>query len=827
MADQLLNRILDGRYRIVSLLGEGGFGKTYVAEDTRRPGSPRCVVKQLRLDSDDAALLDIARRLFNTEAETLQKLGRHPQIPDLLAYFEEVQEFFLVEELIPGTPLTKELIPERPLPESRVLEILTDVLEVLAFVHANGVIHRDIKPDNLICRSDTGRLVLIDFGAVKSIGTQLTSMRSETAGATVAIGTPGYMPGEQAAGAPRFASDIYALGMVCVHALAGIAPVELKFDPRSSELLWPEGLRTNDALRLILLKMVRSHNSERYQSVEQVQTDLEKIAEANEAAVVLRRRAETLANAASNLAKNTGHQIATTAAAYKDPAKEVLKKGSAASARAGLFVLGATGRMVARAGRSFWQWSAAQLARIPAPVRWLGGTAVVLAGGAYLFVGLNPIRGPALGGATAPNLGAIVRGVRQAFNSAPVRVTAKDGFGNNLLVNGNAEAGDGSATGFDLVFVPGWATVGNLTVVDYDIPKDGFLKHSHTLPPDSADRYFAGGPGGDVTTATQIIDLAAVAPTIDSGAVGYTLSGSLGGPSNGDSQASLKATFRDAVGKNLAVAAVPPASSSDRRYQAGLIHRSVFGEIPIGTRTVEVRLQLADDEKTYNRAYADSLSFVLSPPPFDDLAGAFGGKEIAQLAALEVFGQTGVAFSPQRPVTRAEFVRWLVRANNALFAETPTKRIRLAEGGGLVSFADVPENHPDFEYIQGMMNAGIAIGVNDTEFRPNDPLTREQMIAIKVGIDLKGDLKNSDVDYIPNWSDKDKISPYFKGALNVEYRSNTRVRNVERVYGVIKTFRPQQAVTRAEGVVCMWQIGNGYEPRTAAAALDALRQDKQ
>ncbi|MBG1263649.1 protein kinase [Nostoc sp. BAE] len=153
MLNQLLNigQILDGRYRIVSVLPPGGFGQTYIAEDTKRPGNPQCVVKQLRPLHDDPTTLQIARRLFQTEAETLERLGHHDKIPQLFAYFEENQEFYLVQEFILGQALNKILLVQ-PLLEDQVLHLLTEVLEVLVFVHGQKVIHRDIKPDNLIRR---------------------------------------------------------------------------------------------------------------------------------------------------------------------------------------------------------------------------------------------------------------------------------------------------------------------------------------------------------------------------------------------------------------------------------------------------------------------------------------------------------------------------------------------------------------------------------------------------------------------------------------------------------------------------------------------------
>jgi CHASE2 domain-containing sensor protein/serine/threonine protein kinase len=265
----LLGKKLDQRYKIIKVLGAGGFGETYIAEDTKRPGNPQCVVKQLRPVSNDLKLLQLARRLFSREANSLEKLGRHDQIPQLLAYFEENQEFYLVQEFIVGHPLNRELPLGKQLPESRVIAILQDLLQILEFIHSRGVIHRDIKPSNIIRRHVDGKLVLIDFGAVKEISTQLTDVEEPT-GLTIGIGTKGYMPNEQCAGNPRFNSDIYAVGMTGIQALTGLPPDKLQEDPKTGEVLWMYKTQVSQGLATILAKMVRYDFRQRYQSAAEV-----------------------------------------------------------------------------------------------------------------------------------------------------------------------------------------------------------------------------------------------------------------------------------------------------------------------------------------------------------------------------------------------------------------------------------------------------------------------------------------------------------------------------------------------------------------------------
>lgn len=267
--------LLGGRYEISKILGSGGFGCTYLAHDTQRPGNPTCVVKQLMPARRDTKFLEVARRLFNTEAEILEALGKHHQIPELLAYFEENQEFYLVEEYIPGQTLTEELPPVQGVQqESAVIKMLKDILEVLEFVHEHRVIHRDIKPANIIRSAQDHRLVLIDFGAVKLMQPPNSE---QTELATVAIGTRGYAPPEQFAGHPRLCSDIYALGMIAIQALTGTSPQELHPDPDTGNIIWRSQAHVSEEFAAILDKMVRYHFSDRYQSAIDVLQDLKSI----------------------------------------------------------------------------------------------------------------------------------------------------------------------------------------------------------------------------------------------------------------------------------------------------------------------------------------------------------------------------------------------------------------------------------------------------------------------------------------------------------------------------------------------------------------------
>ncbi len=266
----MLGSLLDGRYQVLQVLGGGGFGQTYIALDTHRPGSPRCVVKHLKPFTQNPEFLTTARRLFTSEAETLEKLGHHDQIPRLLAYFEESQEFFLVQEFIQGYSLKAELLPGVRWTEEQVVQLLQQILTILEFVHSYKVIHRDIKPDNIIRRQLDCKLVLIDFGAVKQIQTQLRTAITGHTETTIAIGTPGYMSTEQGQGKPRPNSDIYSLGIIAIQALTGLHPRQLQEDPNTGEICWQHQANVSPCLASVLSKMVLYHFKERYQSATEV-----------------------------------------------------------------------------------------------------------------------------------------------------------------------------------------------------------------------------------------------------------------------------------------------------------------------------------------------------------------------------------------------------------------------------------------------------------------------------------------------------------------------------------------------------------------------------
>ena len=253
---------LPAPYQIIRNLGSGSFGNVYLVNNTEN--NSRCVIKQLHPISNNPKFIKQAHRLFKKEAESLRKLN-HPQIPRLIDYFEDQGEFYLVEEYIQGYTLADELLPDQPWREKNVVKLLYEGLLILKDIHAQGLIHRDIKPSNFIRREKDKRLVLIDFGAVKEFNVEQTHLINPT----VAIGTHGYMPTEQAKGKPRKNSDLYALGIIAIQALTGKNPVELPEDD-AGEIAWRNRVRINDELADILTKMIRYNHKQRYQSAEEV-----------------------------------------------------------------------------------------------------------------------------------------------------------------------------------------------------------------------------------------------------------------------------------------------------------------------------------------------------------------------------------------------------------------------------------------------------------------------------------------------------------------------------------------------------------------------------
>jgi WD40 repeat protein len=261
------------RYRALQPLSPGGIGRTFLAVDEQDAAKPRCIIKQLSPRNQGTNNAEKAAELFRQEAARLSELGQHPQTPQLLAYFEQDDRIgipaTLVQTFIEGQSLAQKLEAEGAFSETQIRQVLNEVLPVLQFVHDKGVIHRDINPDNLIRRHSDDQLVLVDFSAAKF------TTKTALAKTGTLIGSAAYTSPEQLMGKAQTSSDLYSLGVTCIHLLTQIHPFDL-FDSLEGIWVWQDYLcnSVSDELRQILNKMLESAIKNRYQSAEDVLTDL-------------------------------------------------------------------------------------------------------------------------------------------------------------------------------------------------------------------------------------------------------------------------------------------------------------------------------------------------------------------------------------------------------------------------------------------------------------------------------------------------------------------------------------------------------------------------
>lgn len=256
--------VLRERYRAIKIIGQGGFGRTFLAVDGDKPSKPQCVIKQFHVEIPDGNT-DKAAELFDREAARLDELGKHPQIPELLAHFTQEGQQYLVQEFVDGENLAQLLAAEGTFKEDKIRHILNSLLPVLEFIHDRHIIHRDIKPENII-QSPSSELFLVDFGAAKyTTGTSLNKTGT-------LIGTPEFIAPEQARGKAVFASDIYSLGVACIHLMTGISPFDL-FDVSEDKWVWRQFLvdkPVSQELGLVLDRCIENSPKNRYRLAREV-----------------------------------------------------------------------------------------------------------------------------------------------------------------------------------------------------------------------------------------------------------------------------------------------------------------------------------------------------------------------------------------------------------------------------------------------------------------------------------------------------------------------------------------------------------------------------
>lgn len=294
--DPLIGKTLRNRYKVLQNLGSGGFGKTYVAEDIEKFNEV-CVIKQFapQIQEEEIGALIKATELFEQEAKRLQQLGEHPQIPTLFAYFREDDCLYLVQQFINGQNLLEELEQQGTYSEQKIREFLLELLEIFKTVHQYNVIHRDIKPQNIVRRRSDGKLVLIDFGASKQLSQTVMTQQGTM------IGSFGYAPQEQMQDGKAYpTNDLYSLGVTCFHLLTGIRPSELW---QQQGYGWVTGWRqylkqpVSQELGAILDKLLQPDYLQRYQSAEEALQALTNLNQKNQQkTIITKKKPKTIIN---------------------------------------------------------------------------------------------------------------------------------------------------------------------------------------------------------------------------------------------------------------------------------------------------------------------------------------------------------------------------------------------------------------------------------------------------------------------------------------------------------------------------------------------------
>lgn len=259
----MIHQLIQERYYILRLLGTGGFGETYLAKDIGRASNPLCIIKYLKPASTTAAFLKKLRQLFLRQAEILGRLGHHDQMPALVGYFEQDGGFFIVHDYAEGHTLDQEFQPDQRWSESQTTELLKNVLEILSFAHSQGVIHGDVKPENLVRRYRDNRIVLVDFGTVKQEQTQFTAPDGNVH-VSIAVSTPGYTAAADGTVIPDYGRDVQAVGYLGIRALTGMSIAALPQDEDSGEVIWSSLALANFELEAFISKLAHPDPEQRF-----------------------------------------------------------------------------------------------------------------------------------------------------------------------------------------------------------------------------------------------------------------------------------------------------------------------------------------------------------------------------------------------------------------------------------------------------------------------------------------------------------------------------------------------------------------------------------
>lgn len=262
------SRLFKDQYVIIHRLGQGGFGTTYFAKDITATHPLPCVIKQLKYKSKTPKELARNQRRFQREARMMARLGNHPHLPGLLSHFTDDGKFYLVQEHVPGLTINQEVSRHGVQTEAQVKQFICEMLPIIRHVHQQNLLHLDIKPANIIRRSDDNQLVLIDFGAVRRANDATDNVPAKK---QRCAGTIGFAPAEQLGGIPTYASDIYSLGVTCLYLLTAISPIDLALSPKGQNLRWQESVELSPYFTSILAKMLHPDATHRFQNTAELE----------------------------------------------------------------------------------------------------------------------------------------------------------------------------------------------------------------------------------------------------------------------------------------------------------------------------------------------------------------------------------------------------------------------------------------------------------------------------------------------------------------------------------------------------------------------------
>lgn len=311
---------LGDRFRAIKLISQGGFGRTFLGVDEGNKIQAECVIKQVLLVYQGTKNSQEAEAKFRTTCQQLQKVGQHPQIPSLLGYFEgnNLMSSTVVQELISGASLQEDLLKQGAWGEEKVKELLDEFLPILQFIHDQGVIHRDLNPNNIIyvsnphkkrakveitaVQQEERKLFIVDFSAAK------VTTKTALAKQGTVIGSASYTAPEQLMGQAIYASDIYSLGVICIYLLTQIDPFDL-FSRYEAKWVWQDYLLNpvSDKLAAVINKMLAEKAQERYQSATEVFQDLN----SGQTITLFPKQKQTLPKSTLSTLAPTWHCLAT------------------------------------------------------------------------------------------------------------------------------------------------------------------------------------------------------------------------------------------------------------------------------------------------------------------------------------------------------------------------------------------------------------------------------------------------------------------------------------------------------------------------------------